>query len=195
MAGVVIFLAFGRMGEDRRLKRLEQTLPDALQQISNELATKGSIEAALANVIDTAASPAKEELKLLQSRISFLGVPDALDRTARQLDSKSFSLMSAVLRVGTQQGGNLQGALRDLSVTLIDLERLRRRITTASSGSRYALLVMMVVSPFMPIFTFSSFGNGWSSLQDPTTQRILAIAVALYIGGIFGYFRVIKIRV
>jgi Flp pilus assembly protein TadB len=190
-----VVLRVGQFGTSRRMRQLEQTLPEALQQISNELASTGSIETALNNVIDTTQPPARDELKLLQSRIAFLGVPGALDRTAKRLDSHSFSLMSAVLRVGTQQGGNLQGALRDLSVTLIELERLRRKVEAASAGSRRAMLAMYLVSPIMPIFTFTTLGDGAQSLQDPMTQRLLAVAALLWVLAGWLYLRMVRIRV
>lgn len=195
MAGLASVFLFGRVGAAKYNRKLEETLPEALQQIANEMASTGSLERALDAVSVTAPSPAREELILLKSRIEFLGVPEALDRTARHLDSESFSLMSAVIRVGTQQGGKLQVALKDLSVTLMELERMRQQVKTATAGSRRAMTFMTIAALVMPYVTVTYLSNGGNPLSDPKGRFFLTLSVLIAIFAYALFLRTIRIRV
>ncbi|MEP1598072.1 MAG: type II secretion system F family protein [Hyphomonas sp.] len=195
LAVMVAFLSAGVAGNRRWSRELEKTLPSALQQIANEMATTGSLEHALEAVIETAPSPARNELVVLRSRISSLGIDAALERTTEQLNSPSFSLMSSVIRVGTQRGGNLPQALKDLGTTLIEMERMRRKIRTAAQSSKTAVWIMAIAIPVLTIVTMVFMPGGDAALSDPRGITALVSGAMLYVLGIILLFYFQKIKI
>lgn len=181
--------------EGERARQLELTLPTALQQIANEMASTGSLDQALEAVSATTPSPAREELALLRARLATLGLEQALERTVRQLDSKSFALMASVIRVGTSRGGNLIQALKDLSATLIEIERLRRKIRTASSSSRRAMTLMLGAALVMPVVSLTMMPMGDQVLSDPRGQLVMFFSLALTVLSLILFSRMTRIKV
>lgn len=192
LAAPDLLLARARKTFDRDLER---TLPGALQQVANELTVTPSLDRALEAVSRTAESPAREELALLRNSIATLGVEAALERASDRLRSKSFSLTAAVIRVGTGRGGRMVDAIKSLGATLIELERLNRKIEAAGSGGRRAILLLTIAGPAITFATWAFLPGQDQALFDPTAQRLLMVAFGVYVAAIMLARRILKVSV
>lgn len=183
-----------RRSATRFQKELARTLPPALQQVANEMSARPGLEGALGEVARTCEFPANEELLLLQRNIETLGLEAALKRTTAKLNNQSFSLMAAVLDVGGRRGGKLAAALKNLSQTLIEIERLNRKIETATRAARNIFIALSIIGGLIIFGSF--FMPGAASVFDSVLGRIaVVVSIALYIGGVLVANRMVKISV
>jgi len=165
----------------QRSRELELALPMALQQVANEMAAGATLETALKRVAESAPPPADVEIGRLQRRVEIMGVDEAFAEMARQLNSPSFTLTASVVRVGTSSGGRLIEALKNLSRTLIEIERLNKKLRTASENGRRNLYLMSIVGPLVAIGSALVVDHETSVLADPFGQLLIG-------GAVLGFF-------
>lgn len=179
----------------QRAQELELALPLALQQVANEMAAGATLEMALKRVMESAPPPADVEIGRLQRRVEILGVDEAFAEMARQLNSPSFTLTASVVRVGTSSGGRLIEALKNLSRTLIEIERLNKKLRTASENGRRNLYLMSFVGPLVAIGSALVVDHETSVLADPFGQLLIGGAVLGFFAAHFLGQRLTKVAV
>lgn len=182
-------------GASQRARELELALPLALQQVANEMAAGATLETALKRVKDSAPAPADVEIGRLQRRVEIMGVDEAFAEMARQLNSPSFTLTASVVRVGTSSGGRLIEALKNLSRTLIEIERLNKKLRTASENGRRNLYLMSIVGPLVAIGSALVVDHETSVLADPFGQLLIGGAVLGFFAAHFLGQRLTKVAV
>ena len=179
----------------KRSQELELALPLALQQVANEMAAGATLEMALKRVTESAPPPADVEIGRLQRRVEIMGVDEAFAEMARQLNSPSFTLTASVVRVGTSSGGRLIEALKNLSRTLIEIERLNKKLRTASENGRRNLYLMSFVGPLVAIGSALVVDHETSVLADPFGQLLIGGAVLGFFAAHFLGQRLTKVAV
>ena len=179
----------------QRSRELELALPLALQQVANEMAAGATLETALKRVAKSAPAPADIEIGRLQRRVELMGVDEAFAEMARQLYLQSFTLTASVVRVGTSSGGRLIEALKHLSRTLIEIERLNKKLRTASENGRRNLYLMSIVGPIVAVAAGMVVDHETSVLADPFGQLLIGVAVlAFFAAHLIGH-RLTKVQV
>lgn len=163
-----------------RSRELELALPLALQQVANEMAAGATLETALKRVAKTAPTPADIEIGRLQRRVEIMGVDEAFAEMAKRLNMSSFTLTASVVRVGTSSGGRLIEALKNLSRTLIEIERLNKKLRTASENGRRNLYLMSLIGPLVAIGASLVVDHETSVLGDPFGQVLVGVAVLAF---------------
>lgn len=166
----------------QRARELDLALPMALQQVANEMAAGATLETALKRVADTAPAPADIEIGRLQRRVEIMGVDEAFAEMARRLNMPSFTLTASVVRVGTSSGGRLIEALKNLSRTLIEIERLNKKLRTASENGRRNLYLMSIVGPIVAIGSSLVVDHETSVMADGFGQVLIGVAVLAFFG-------------
>jgi Flp pilus assembly protein TadB len=179
----------------QRARELELALPLALQQVANEMAAGATLETALKRVADTAPSPADVEIGRLQRRVEIMGVDEAFSEMARQLDTPSFTLTASVVRVGTSSGGRLIEALKNLSRTLIEIERLNKKLRTASENGRRNLYLMSIIGPIVAVASSLVVDHETSVLADGFGQLLIGVAVLSFFAAHLLGHRLTKVQV
>ncbi|MEM1342273.1 MAG: hypothetical protein AAGF68_08110, partial [Pseudomonadota bacterium] len=107
----------------------------------------------------------------------------------------SFTLTASVVRVGTSSGGRLIEALKHLSRTLIEIERLNKKLRTASENGRRNLYLMSIVGPIVAIAAGMVVDHETSVLADPFGQLLIGVAVlAFFAAHLIGH-RLTKVQV
>lgn len=170
-----VFFFFRASGQ--RARELELALPLALQQVANEMAAGATLEIALKKVAKTAPPPADIEIGRLQRRVEIMGIDEAFSEMARQLGSPSFTLTASVVRVGTSSGGRLIEALKSLSRTLIEIERLNKKLRTASENGRRNLYLMSFVGPAVVLASYFVVDHETSVMEDGFGQMLMGVAI------------------
>lgn len=182
-----VFLFYRASGQ--RARELELALPLALQQVANEMAAGATLETALKKVAKTAPPPADVEIARLQRRVEVMGIDEAFTEMARRLNSRSFTLTASVVRVGTSSGGRLIEALKSLSRTLIEIERLNKKIRTASENGRRNLFLLSLLGPVVAIGSGFVVDHETSLMEDPTGQLLIGISILMFFAAhVIGYF-------
>lgn len=177
---LAIPLFFYSRANSQRRRELELALPMALQQVANEMAAGATLETALKRVAKSAPPPADIEIGRLQRRVEIMGVNEAFAEMARQLNMQSFTLTASVVRVGTSSGGQLIEALKNLSRTLIEIERLNKKLRTASENGRRNLYLMSFIGPAVAAAAAFVVDHETSVLADPFGQLLIGGAVLCF---------------
>ncbi len=175
-------LFFYSRAASQRARELELALPMALQQVANEMAAGATLETALKRVTETAPPPADIEIGRLQRRVEIMGIDEAFSEMARQLNMQSFTLTASVVRVGTSSGGRLIEALKNLSRTLIEIERLNKKLRTASENGRRNLYLMSIIGPIVAVASSLVVDHETSVLADPFGQLLIGVSVLCFFG-------------
>lgn len=184
---VPVFLYYRASGQ--RARELELALPLALQQVANEMAAGATLETALKKVAKSAPPPADIEISRLQRRVEVMGIDEAFVEMASRLNSRSFALTASVVRVGTSSGGRLIEALKSLSRTLIEIERLNKKIRTASENGRRNLYLMSLIGPLVAVASGFVVDHETSLLEDGLGQLLIGISVLAFLAAhVFGHF-------
>ncbi len=173
-------LFFYARAASQRARELELALPMALQQVANEMAAGATLETALKRVTKTAPPPADIEIGRLQRRVEIMGVDEAFSEMAKQLNMQSFTLTASVVRVGTSSGGRLIEALKNLSRTLIEIERLNKKLRTASENGRRNLYLMSLIGPIVAAASAMVVDHETSVLADPFGQVLIGASVLCF---------------
>ncbi|MEM9477389.1 MAG: type II secretion system F family protein [Pseudomonadota bacterium] len=190
---VPVFLYY--RGAGQRARELELALPLALQQVANEMAAGATLETALKKVADSAPPPADVEISRLQRRVEVMGIEDAFIEMAKRLDSRSFALTASVVRVGTSSGGRLIEALKSLSRTLIEIERLNKKIRTASENGRRNLYLISFIGPVVAIGSGLVVDHETSLLEDGLGQVLIGLAIIMFFAAHVIGFQLTKVKV
>ena len=193
MAALPVF--FYSRASGQRARELELALPLALQQVANEMGAGATLETALKKVAESAPAPADVEIGRLQRRVEILGIDEAFSEMARRLNSPSFTLTASVVRVGTSSGGRLIEALKNLSRTLIEIERLNKKLRTASENGRRNLYLMSLVGPLVAIGAALVVDHETNVLTDGFGQLLIGVAVLAFFGAHVIGHRLTKVQV
>lgn len=198
MITVLLFaipLFFYSRAASQRARELELALPMALQQVANEMAAGATLEIALKRVTKTAPPPADIEIGRLQRRVEIMGVDEAFAEMAKQLNMQSFTLTASVVRVGTSSGGRLIEALKNLSRTLIEIERLNKKLRTASENGRRNLYLMSLIGPLVAVGSAMVVDHETSVLADPFGQLLIGVSVLCFFAAHLIGHRLTKVQV
>ncbi|RDC75289.1 hypothetical protein DLJ49_00610 [Rhodovulum sp. 12E13] len=193
--GLLAPVALYRMASIRRQRELDLALPLALQQVANEMGAGATLETALKKVARTAPAPADIEISRLHRRVEVMGIDAAFAEMAQRLDSRSFAITAAVMRVGTSSGGRFVEALKSLSRTLIEIERLNRKIRTASENGRRNLYLMSLIGPLIALASSFVVDHQEPLLQDSFGQLLIGVAVLMFVAAHFLGFKLTRVKV
>lgn len=193
--GLLAPVALFQMAAIRRQRHLDLALPLALQQVANEMGAGATLETALKKVASTAPAPADVEISRLHRRVEVMGIEAAFAEMARRLDSRSFAITAAVMRVGTSSGGRFAAALKSLSRTLIEIERLNRKIRTASENGRRNLYLMSLIGPLVAFASSFVVDHQVSLLEDSFGQLLIGAAVLMFVAAHVIGFKLTRVKV
>jgi len=130
----------------RRLKRLERQLPDALSLLAGSLRAGSSFSLALEHLIAEQPAPLSQELELFL-REQRLGVDGdvALQRMAERIPLTDFQMVVAGMRISRETGGNLASVLESLADTLRRKAIMEGKIAALTAQGKMQGLVMSLL--------------------------------------------------
>lgn len=121
----------------RRLTRIEQQLPDALQLLAGHSRAGLSLNAALRQLTEEIPPPLGQELALLQ-REQRLGVSfdDAMENLGLRIPSQSMRLMVSALRIAADSGGGLTETLQRTAASLRQQRAMELKIAALTAQGK-----------------------------------------------------------
>lgn len=188
-------LVYRRRRAERR-RALELHLPAALQQLASYVSSGASLTNAFEAGAKSAPWPLNEEFQLISRGADAVGLAAALHRARERLRSESFDLMVAVIMVGLGPGGNTVAALRGLADTLVELERLRNKVSSATSQVRRTMTIISAI-PVILVALAYVFQRDYVDKVTGSTLGIflLAVAVVLWVVSILWMNRLSEVDV
>ena len=186
-----------KQAASRRIKRLEEQFPEAIELIARALRSGHAFTTGIGMVAEEMPDPVRTEFQLMHDRQNF-GMPlaEAMKNFAERmgiLDARFF--VTAVL-TQRESGGNLSEVLDSLAAIIRDRFRLKRQVRALSAHGRITGLVLFCLPPVLTAVLMLIAPQHMSILfTDPIGVRIVIIVVALQLIGFYAMRRIIDIEI
>ena len=134
----------------RRIERIEQQLPDALQMLAGTARAGLSLPAAMRQVSAELTPPLQQELLLVQHE-QRLGVSldDALENLARRVPAQPVKLMVSAMRIANETGGGLAETLERTANTLRSQHAMELKILALTAQGKLQAWVVGLLPVFL----------------------------------------------
>lgn len=181
------FFAYLRRQEDRRRDAFIAQLPELARVLSNATSAGLAIRTAVSMAADELADPGGSELRRTSDALAF-GQPfdEAMEDLKERLPSRELAVLVSTLMVSARSGGSLVTALRTISSTLEERKETRRETQTIMGEAvvtGWVLAAMGIGSLFLiNLVQPGSIKHMTGSLIG---EIVLAVAIALFVGGLF----------
>jgi tight adherence protein B len=194
---VALFLAAGpwyliRRVAARRREKIEDQLADAMVMFSASIRAGLSLAQALDLLAVECPKPIRQEFSQIVGEYK-MGKP--MERTLREasdrLRSDNFAIFAAALLASRESGGRLNDTVERISRSVLEMQRLERKLQTETAQARKSAVYMAIVPLLILVVYF---------FVDPVNSRLLFVTtlgqVVLSIAAIFNlvaYFWAVRI--
>jgi tight adherence protein B len=182
LAALVAYLLGGR---ERRRRRIEAQALDAMGLLASGLRAGYSVPQAIALVATHSPEPTASEFAVAAQEIS-VGVPlaDTIARLSKRTANADYELVSIIVRVQHEVGGNLAQILDSVGDTLRERFELRRQVEALTAQQRLSSVVLTVLPFALLTFLFVMDRAFVDPLfREPLGRLMLALAgVMVFLG-------------
>ncbi|MDY0165121.1 MAG: type II secretion system F family protein [Thermoguttaceae bacterium] len=175
-----------RMAERRR-RRIEDQLADAMVTLANAVRAGLSLAQALEILAAQCPKPLSEEFRQIVGEYN-LGKP--LEQTLREakarLKSENFALFAAAILASHESGGRLNETVERIASSVLEMQRLERKVQSETAQARKSA-VYMALAPalILLVYYFVDPENTVLLFTIVPGQILLAVAVVL---NVIAYF-------
>ncbi len=177
----------------RRAERETAGLPELLEVVAARLRSGMSLVASLPQEPPPAASPVEARLADLRSRLAIgLHRGEAIEEWSRGLIGDDWSVVSAVLSIGTGLGGGDARALDHAAASLRDRHLRRLAVRTQAAQARASALLVGVSPWIITLVSWAGGGEGATLLASTRWgQWCLSAAAGLDLAGAHWMFQLV----
>lgn len=180
-----------RIAQDRRMK-IEDQLADSMVMFSSGIRAGLSLAQALELLANDCPKPIRQEFAQMVGEYQ-LGKPleRVLEESKERLKSENFVLFAAALLASRESGGRLNETVERISRSILEMQRLERKIQSETAQAKKSTLYMAAVPPFvLVIYAWLDPNNVGLLFSTLPGQIMLAVAVLL---NLVAYFWAVKI--
>lgn len=181
-----------KMLKERRMKRFEEQLPDALLMISGAMRAGASLNVAMESMVKEQKPPLSQEFELMlrEQRLG-LDFDAALVNMEKRNPLQDFSLVVSGLRISREVGGNLAEILESLAHTLREKATMEGKIRSLTAQGKMQGLIMSCL-PLLMLAALNwiepvAMGTMFTTLFGWATLAVIIIMI------IIGYMFIRKI--
>ncbi|MEU2287944.1 type II secretion system F family protein [Streptomyces sp. NPDC013178] len=185
LLGVWAAVQFLNWQRQKRIERFINQLPELARILANATHAGLALRTAISMAAEELEAPAGEELAKVADQLAIgQSLDDALGELAERLPSRELVVLVTTLVLSNRAGGQVVGALRNLTETLEERKETRREIRTQLSQvsmTSYAVPALGVGS----LFLMNGVKDGALDRMtgSPLGQGAVIIAFALYAVG------------
>lgn len=190
VAGIGLPLIVLKMMRERRQRRFEEQLPDAVDIMVRGLKAGHAIPVALHTVSQQMPDPVGAEFGLTAGELTYgLDLETALVNLRTRVGQLDLSLLVLAVSIQSKMGGNLAEILANLSRVIRGRFRLRRKAKALSAEGRFSAVALsiipLVLFAILWIIAPSFYGQIWN---EPIVKPVLLGAIGwLMLGNIIMY--------
>lgn len=182
---------------NRRRRRFNEQLVEALSQISNALKAGFSISQAFEAVVQNGENPIAQEFEVfLQQQRVGVSFSEALDNLSTRVGSQDLELVCGAMDIARKTGGNLTEIFDKISLTIRERMRIERRVMTLTAQGRLQGIIVgvmpLVVGIAMTVFRPSMV---MPFLRSPAGLASIAAVIVLVTVGALVIRKIIRIDV
>jgi tight adherence protein B len=195
--GAVLPLARVALVRQRRLRKLEVQLPEALDLMGRGLRAGHAFSATLKMAGEELPDPIAAEFRAIHEEVNFgVALPQALGNFAERVPSTDFRYFVVAVLIQRESGGNLTEILGNLSRLVRERLKLQSRVRVLSSEGRLSAWILVLL-PFALGALFSLFNPGFMRPMwtDPIGITLMKIMLSMMAVGILMLRVIVRIRV
>ncbi|GAT83355.1 membrane protein [Streptomyces sp. F-3] len=185
LLGIGAAVQFLNWQRQKRIERFINQLPELARILANATQAGLALRTAISMAAEELEAPAGEELNKVADQLALgASMDDALGELAERLPSRELVVLVTTLVLANRAGGQLVGALRNLTETLEERKETRREIRTQLSQvtmTSYAVPVLGVGALFL--MNGVKAGALERMTGSPLGQAAVIVAFALYAVG------------
>ena len=175
-----------RMAERRR-RRIEDQLADAMVTLANAVRAGLSLAQAMEILASQCPKPLSEEFRQIVGEYN-LGKP--LEQTLREaktrLKSENFALFAAAILASHESGGRLNETVERIASSVLEMQRLERKVQSETAQARKSAIYMALAPALiLLVYYFIDPDNTMLLFTIVPGHIILAVAVVL---NVIAYF-------
>jgi tight adherence protein B len=181
----------------RRLSRIEQQLPEALDLLIRALRSGHAFPSGLRMIGEEMPEPIANEFRVVHDEINFgVSLQQALTNLTVRIPSTDLRYFTVAVLIQRDSGGNLTEILGNLSRLIRDRFKLMAKVKVLSSEGRLSAWILVI----MP-FALAGLMNAMNPIfmaplwNDPIGLMILKYTLILMAIGIVILNKIVKIRV
>jgi tight adherence protein B len=181
----------------RRMRRIEEQLPDALDLMGRALRAGHSFPSALKMVGDEMSEPIAAEFGTAFDEVNFgMSMQDALMNLATRVPSTELKYFVVAVLIQRTTGGNLAELLDQIAAIMRARQKLIGTIRVLSADGRLSAWILCLL-PFVLASVIYLVNPTFLSIlwSDPAGSRVVLIAAVLMVIGIFWTRNVIRIHI
>lgn len=183
--------------KNRRRKRFNLQLVDALNSMSNALRAGFSISQAFETVVQSGENPIAQEFQLMLQQLR-LGVNfnDALQAMDKRVQSADLSLVVSAIDIARKTGGNLTEVFDKIALTIRERMRIEARVMTLTAQGRLQGTIVGLIPFFLGgAMFFLKPDLMVPFVTSPVGMATILVAISLVGFGGWMISRIIKIDV
>lgn len=180
----------------RRLTRIADKVPEALDVIIRSLKIGSPVNKALHMVGDALEGPISEEFATTAQEISYgHDLALALHELAHRCENQDIHFLATVVEIHNNSGGNLVEVLTRLAVICRNRQKLKRKVATITSEARWSGRFLSAFPIFAAVMLFAIQPDYFSEVSQADFFRPMLVFIALLLlGNIFFMQRMIKLQ-
>lgn len=182
---------------NKRLRRLETQLPDALDLMGRALRAGHAFPTALKMVGDEMKEPIGTEFAAVFDEVNFgVSMQDALMNMANRVDSTDLRYFVVAVLIQRETGGNLAELLDSISKIIRDRIKLLGQIRVLSAEGKMSAWVLGLL-PFAAGGLIQLTNPKFLAVlfTDPAGRKMVGFALVMMMMGFFVMRKIIRIRV
>lgn len=186
-----------RNQRSKRIARIEEQLPDAVDVIIRALRAGHPFVEAIRLVSTEMASPVKEEFTTTFNEINYGGdVRAALMGLLQRVPSILIMALITAVLVQRETGGNLAEVLEKIAAVIRGRFRFQRRVRALSAEGRISAWVL-TLTPFVLFVLISVVNPNYMPMltDSPKGGDLISFAAVLIVIGIFWIKKILNIKV
>ena len=186
-----------RRARNRRLARIEQQLPDALDLMGRAMRAGHAFPTALKMVGEEMTGPLADEFRAVFDEVSFgVAMADALGNLAVRVPSTDLRYFVIAVLIQRETGGNLTELLSSISAIIRDRLKLLGQVRVLSAEGRMSAWVLGLL-PFGAALMMHLMNPQFIAVlyTDPGGRKMVGVALGLLMVGVIGIRKIINIRV
>ena len=193
--GLVLPLPILQLRRSSRIRKLRETLPQALELLARAVRAGQSLDQSIALVGDQADEPWNREFSQIARQMEMgLSVQSAVHGMKERTRLPEVQELATVLTVNRQVGGNLPLMLDRLARIARDRQDYYRQFRASTAGGRIATLIMLVFWLLgFAYFFFVDSDYSRRFLGSPQGQILLVTSLTMMGAGLWWINRLLKV--
>jgi tight adherence protein B len=196
-AATLIPLLVLNLKKNQRMKKFDQSLPDALDLMSRSLRAGHSMGAAIEIVAEEGTEPLRTEFARVHQQQA-LGLPnrDALLQLGGRVPSTDLQVVITAMLVQKETGGNLVEILERTAAVLRDRLRIQGDIRTRTAQGRLTGAILCLLPLVMyALINVANPGYTRVLIDDPTGRKMTYAGIGMIVMGGLLIRKIVRIKV